>query len=115
MVTLSKFPKPHGRQITRNRSSSFRLEGMRSVRAHHKKELEEQFVCVGVTQSRVVPEMSVAILRTDLAEFAGPIREDTGKAGVRQAGVCGAAGAIEAAAKSPAAVEAVFRVGIHAE
>src|SRR5882724_11805541 len=88
---------------------------MRSVRAHHKKELEEQFVCVCVAQSRVVPEMSVAILATDLAELAGPIGEDTGKTGVRQAGIRSAATAIEAAAKSPAAVDAVFGVGIEAE
>src|SRR5712691_8699032 len=59
--------------------------------------------------------MAITVLPTDLAEFAGPIGENTGKAGVRQAGVGGAAAAIEAAAESPAAVDAVFGIGIEAE
>src|SRR6266446_1323289 len=59
--------------------------------------------------------MAIAILATDLAEFAGPVGENTGKTCVRQAGVGGAAAAIEASANSPAAVEAVFRIGIKAE
>src|SRR5260370_870673 len=59
--------------------------------------------------------MAITVLPTDLAEFAGPIRENTGKTGVREAGVGGAAAAIEAAAESPAAVDAVFGIGIEAE
>src|SRR6266566_5097434 len=59
--------------------------------------------------------MAITVLPTDLAELAGPIGENTGKTGVRQAGVGGAAAAIEAAAKSPAAVDAVFGIGIVAE
>ena len=88
---------------------------MCSVRAHNEKKLEEHFVRVGVFQSGVIPEMSVAILCTDLTEFAWPIGEDTGKAGVRQIGVGGAPGAIEAAANGPAAIQAVIRGGIHAK
>jgi len=53
----------------------FVLEGMPLRARPSQKELEEQFVGVCVAQSRVVPEMSVAILRTDLAELAGPIGE----------------------------------------
>src|SRR5439155_12162746 len=59
--------------------------------------------------------MAITILATDLAELAGPIGEDTGKTGVRQAGIRSAAAAIEAATKCPAAVDAVFGVGVKAE
>src|SRR4029453_15907260 len=59
--------------------------------------------------------MTVTILTADLAELAGPIREDTGKAGIRQGGVVGVTAAIEAATNGPAAVEAVFGVRVHAE
>src|SRR5260370_35954757 len=59
--------------------------------------------------------MAITILATDLAEFAGPVSEDARKAGVRQSSVGGAAAAIEASAKSPAAINAVFGVGIEAE
>src|SRR5258708_11691273 len=59
--------------------------------------------------------MTVAILATDLAELAGPVSQDTGKTSVRQAGVGGAAAAIEAAAHGPAAIDAVFAGGIQAE
>src|SRR5258708_15901107 len=59
--------------------------------------------------------MAITILATDLAEFAGPIGENTGKTGVRQAGARGAAAAIESAANSPAAVDAGFRIGIEAQ
>src|SRR3989441_3961529 len=59
--------------------------------------------------------MAITVLATDLAELAGTIGENTGKAGVRQTGVGGAAAAIEAAAEGPAAVDAVFGIGIEAE
>src|SRR6266571_281100 len=59
--------------------------------------------------------MAITVLPTDLAEFAGPIGENTGKTGVRQTGVGGAAAAIKATAESPAAVDAVFGIGIEAE
>src|SRR6266403_1079638 len=59
--------------------------------------------------------MAVTILATDLAELAGPIGENTGKTGVRQVGICGAAAAVEAAPDSPAAVDAIFRIGIEPE
>src|SRR5260370_5670556 len=56
--------------------------------------------------------MAVTILATDLAELAGPIGENTGKTSVRQTGVGGAAAAIKAAAEGPAAVDAVFGIGV---
>src|SRR5260370_2375260 len=59
--------------------------------------------------------MAITILATDVAELAGPIGENTGKTGVRQAGIRSAAAAIEAATKCPAAVDAVFGVGVKAE
>src|SRR3989442_998403 len=59
--------------------------------------------------------MAIAILAPDLAELAGPIGENTGKTSVRQVGICGAAAAIEAAAESPAAVDAGLRLGGKAE
>src|SRR5438132_4836015 len=59
--------------------------------------------------------MAITILATDLAKLAGPIGENTGKTGVRQAGIGGAAAAVEAAAQSPAAVDAIFGIGIEAE
>src|SRR5260370_1025452 len=59
--------------------------------------------------------MAITILATDLAELARPVGQDTGKTGVRQAGIGGAAAAIEAAANGPAAIEAVFGIGIEAE
>src|SRR5215468_1288217 len=88
---------------------------MGTVRAHHEKELKEYFVRIGITQSLVVPKMSVAILRTDLAELAGPIGEDTGKPGVRQIGVNGVARAVKTATERPTAIQAVFRRGIQPE
>src|SRR5258706_3159225 len=56
--------------------------------------------------------MAITILATDLAELARPIGENTGKTSVRQAGVGGAAAAIEAAAESPPAVDAGLSIGI---
>src|SRR5207244_12138017 len=46
---------------------------------------------------------------------AGPIGENTGKTSVRQAGVGGAAAAVETATDSPAAIDAIFGIGIEAE
>src|SRR5262249_28790992 len=59
--------------------------------------------------------MSVAVLATDLTKLAGPIGKNSGKAGVREVGVVGVAAAVEAAADSPTAIDAVFGRGIGAE
>src|SRR5262249_21956597 len=58
---------------------------------------------------------SVAVLAANLAELAGPVGENTGKAGVGESGVIGAAAAVEAAADGPATVQPVFRMSVHAE
>src|SRR5213075_1190056 len=59
--------------------------------------------------------MPEAVLPADLAKLARPIREDTGNAGVRQAGIGGVAAAVEPTADGPAAIYAVFRRGVHAK
>src|SRR5437899_2947845 len=59
--------------------------------------------------------MAITILATNLAKLAGPIGENTGKTSVRQAGVGGAAAAVETATDSPAAIDAIFGIGIEAE
>src|SRR5690349_9893432 len=59
--------------------------------------------------------MAITILATDLAKLAGPIGENTGKTSVRQAGVGGPTAAIEAATDGPAAIDAVFGIGIEPE
>src|SRR5882672_3851793 len=88
---------------------------MRAVRTHHEKKLEQQFVRVGIALIRVIPEMSITVLRTDLTELARPVGENTGKAGVRQVCVGGVAGAVKASANSPSPVHAIIGRGIHAE
>src|SRR5437879_12475704 len=62
-----------------------------------------------------VPHMAITIVATNLAKLAGPIGENTGKTSVRQAGVGGAAAAVETATDSPAAIDAIFGIGIEAE
>src|SRR5216684_3508420 len=90
------------------------LERVSAVRAHHKKKLKKNFI--GIRKiSGTGRQMSEAVLTTDLAELARPIRQDTGKAGIRQTGVGGVAAAVEASADGPAAIDAVFRGGIHAK
>src|ERR1700716_3798342 len=90
------------------------LERVSAVRAHHKKKLEKNFI--GIRKiSGTGRQMTEAVLSTDLAELAGPISQDTGKAGIRQTGIGGVAAAVEASADGPAAIDAVFRVGIHAK
>src|SRR5437763_14949742 len=59
--------------------------------------------------------MPEAVLPADLAKLARPIREDTGNAGVRQAGIGGVAAAVEPSADGPTAIYAVFRRGVHAK
>src|ERR1700758_2398803 len=59
--------------------------------------------------------MSIAVLPAYLAKLAGPIGYDTGKAGVGQIGISGAAAAIESAAYSPATVHAVLQRRVQAE
>src|SRR5205823_1398187 len=88
---------------------------LRPVRAHHEYKLEKELIGIGVASIGSVPQMSVAILATDLAELARPVGQDTGKTTIRQARVRGAAAAIEASADRPAAVRAVLRRRVHAE
>src|SRR6266849_4162128 len=90
------------------------LERVSAVGAHHKKKLEKKFV--GVREIRWTGrQMAKPVLPTDLAKLTGPIRQDTGKAGIRQTGVGSVAAAVEASADGPAAIDAVFRGGVHAE
>src|SRR5437867_6719883 len=88
---------------------------MCAVRTHHKEKLKQEFVGVRIVGSDRVGEMPEAVLAADLAELAGPVGEDSGKAGVRQICVAGVAAAVKAAADGPAAVGAVFRIGIETE
>src|SRR5882724_11751059 len=88
---------------------------MRAVRAHHEKKLEQQLIGVGVALIRVIPEVPITVLRTDLTKLARPIGENTGKAAVRQVGVRGVAGAVKTSPDGPAPVHAVIRRGIQAE
>src|SRR5438034_11183722 len=59
--------------------------------------------------------MPEAVLPPDLAKLARPICQDTGNAGVRQAGIGGVAAAVEPSADGPTAIYAVFRRGVHAK
>src|SRR5216684_5996492 len=59
--------------------------------------------------------MPVAVLAADLAELAGPVRQDSGKTAICELGIGGASRAIEASAEGPAAIRAVFGGGIEAE
>src|SRR5947208_1496464 len=77
--------------------------------------MEQKYGGIGEAIVGHIPQMAITILATDLAELAGPIGENTGKTSVRQAGVGGATAAIEAAADSPAAIDAVFGIGIETE
>src|SRR5215831_3903840 len=97
------------------RPPRMRLERMCPVCAHYEQELKKKFVGIGVFQGCVIPEMTVAVLTTDLAEFTRPIGENTGKTGVRQTGVGRSARTIEAAAERPAAIQAIFGRRVHAE
>src|SRR5882724_5828517 len=114
----------HGRKQGENASVQFYsvhqvspefLEWMGAMRTHHEEKLKQEFVGVVVTRVRGIQQMAVAILSTDLAELARPVGEDTRKAGVGEARVVGVAAAIEASADSPAAIEPVFGVSVHAE
>src|SRR6202165_2279890 len=90
------------------------LKRVSAVRAHHEKKLEKKFI--GIREiGWSGRQMTEAVLPADLAKLAGPIREDTGKAGIRQTGIGGVAAAIEASADGPAAIYAVFRGGVHAK
>src|SRR5438874_1465197 len=94
--------------------SSNGLKRVSAVRAHHKKKLEKNFI--GIREiGWTGRQMTEAVLPTDLAKFAGPISEDTGKAGIRQTGIGGVAAAVEASTDGPTAVYAVFRGGVHAK
>src|SRR6266852_2262556 len=91
------------------------LERVRSVRAHHEKELEQKFVGVREIPGIGEPQMPVSILPADLAELARPVRENTGKSGVRQIGGGCVAAAVEAASDGPPAVDAIFSGRVQAE
>src|SRR5215813_10028017 len=91
------------------------LERVRAVRAHHEKKLEQNLVGIREARIRNVPQMSVAVLATDLAKLAGPIRQNTGKASVRQVSVGGAAAAVEPSADCPPAIDTILAGRIQAE
>src|SRR5262249_59960103 len=88
---------------------------MGAVRAHHEEKLKQKLVGVVVARGGRIKQMSVAVLAANLAELAGPVGENTGKAGVGESGVIGAATAVEAAADRPATVQSVFGMSVHAE
>src|SRR5262252_5556483 len=88
---------------------------MGAVRAHHEEKLKQKLVGVVVARGGRIKQMSVAVLAANLAELAGPVGENTGKAGVGESGVIGAAAAVEAAADRPATVQSVFGMSVHAE
>src|SRR2546427_12486836 len=85
---------------------------MRAMRTHHKEKLKQEFVGVRIIGCDRIGEMPEAVLAADLAELAGPVGEDSGKAGIRQICVGGVTAAVKAAADGPAAVGAGFRGGI---
>src|SRR6267378_5559239 len=91
------------------------LERMRAMRTHHKEKLKQEFVGVRIIGCNRIGEMPEAVLAADLAKFAGPIGEDSGKTGVRQICIRSLTAAVKAAADGPAAIGAVFGIGIKAE
>src|SRR5260370_10601737 len=84
------------------------------MRAHHEQKLEQELIGVRKIARSAEGEMPEAVLPTDLAELAGPIRKDTGKAGVGEIRIGGAAAAVEASADGPAAIDSIFGGGVHA-
>src|SRR5882672_10117413 len=91
------------------------LERMCAVRTHHKEKLKQEFVGVRIIGCDRIGEMPETVLAADLAELAGPVGEDSGKAGIRQICIRCVTAAVKAAADGPAAVGAVFGIGIEAE
>src|SRR6266436_2811039 len=91
------------------------LERMCAVRTHHKEKLKQEFVGVRIIGGDRIGEMPEAVLPADLAELAGPVSEDSGKAGIRQICIRCVTAAVEAAADGPATVGSVFGIGIEAE
>src|SRR6266446_330379 len=91
------------------------LERMRAMRTHHKEKLKQEFVGVRIIGCDRIGEMPEAVLAADLAELAGPVGEDSGKASIRQICIRRMTAAGKAAANGPAAVGAVFGVGIETE
>src|SRR6266403_170446 len=91
------------------------LERVRAVRAHHEEKLKQEFVGVRIIGCDRIGEMPEAVLAADLAELAGPVGEDSGKAGIRQICIRCVTAAVKAAADSPAAIGAVFTIGIEAK
>src|ERR1700682_2201966 len=59
--------------------------------------------------------MPVTILPANLAELTGPVSKDRGKARICEMRIGCMAGAIEASADGPAAIEAIFGGRVHAE
>src|SRR5258708_37224073 len=85
------------------------------MRAHHEQKLEQELIGVRKIARSAEGEMPEAVLPTDLAELAGPIRKDTGKTGVGKFRIGGAAAAVEASADGPAPIDSIFGGGVHAE
>src|SRR6202158_201315 len=105
-VFVNKHGIKRGIEISRNG-----LKRVSAVRAHHEKKLEKKFI--GIREiGWSGRQMTEAVLPADLAKLAGPISEDTGKAGIRQMGIGGVAAAVESSADGPAAIYTVFGVGI---
>src|SRR5512146_1992927 len=85
-------------------------EGMGAVGADRVDELEQQLV-----GGLVLPEARVAVLGSDLAELARPVREDERAAPVAQARVLGPLGVVVAQAGEPAPPELVLQVTVAAD
>src|SRR5258708_39683288 len=79
------------------------------------KEVKKELVGVGKVGRDGICEMAETILTADLAEVTGPIRKDSGKAGIRQMRVGGMAAAVEAPAHRPPSINAIFGIGIETE
>src|SRR5258708_16746515 len=85
------------------------------MRAHHEQKLEQELISVRKIARNAEGEMPKAVLPADLAELAGPVGKDTGKAGIGQIGIGGAAAAVKASADRPATIDSIFGGGVHAE
>src|SRR2546423_468141 len=85
------------------------------MRAHHEKKLKQEFVGVRKIAWISEREMPEAVLSADLAELAGPIGKNTGKAGVGEVGGRGLTAAVKPPANGPTAIQTIFRGRVHAE
>src|SRR5260370_3435184 len=85
------------------------------MRAHHEQKLEQELISVRKIARNAEGEMPKAVLPADLAELAGPVGKDTGKAGIGQISMGGAGAADEASGDGRAAIDSIFGGGEHAE